>query len=161
MDPGRRKLLQAGGAVIALSPALALGAGGAVVAAASERADATESAFASAEIDAAIGLLGWGKAIASAAVQFAEPTQDVAENGDAVSVAVTSSVAGTTAIALLVEKNSRVLAAVFNIGPGTEAFVSTRLKFSESSRVVAVARAQGAAYFAGRSIAVTQCGCSA
>lgn len=161
MDPSRRKLLQAGGAVIALSPALAFGAGGSAPADSPGGAGSADAAFASADIDEAIRLLGWGKAEASEAVQFVEPTQDVADNGDAVSIAVTSRIPGTISVAMLVEKNSRVLATVFDISPGTEAFVSTRLKFSESSRVVAVVRAQGASYLAARSIEVTHCGCSA
>ena len=48
------------------------------------------------------------------------PTPDIAENGAVVPVGITSNIPKTESIAILVEKNPNMLAAVFDIPPGTE-----------------------------------------
>ena len=84
---------------------------------------------------------------------------DIAENGAVVRVSARSSLAGTTQIALLVEKNPAALAALFDIPPGTEAQVATNLKMAESSRVYVLARVGGQYLYAVKEVKVTLGGC--
>ncbi len=151
MSLPRRGFLRASGALFAAAAARrALSAQG-----------ANKAAFESADVGGALEALGWGKPVASDKLQFIEPTPEVAEDGDAVPIALASSIPATTSIAILIERSAHVLAARFDFGESSEAFVSTRLKMSESGRVIAVARAGGVSYVAARLIGVTQCGCGA
>lgn len=84
---------------------------------------------------------------------------DMAENGAVVRVSARSSLAGTTQIALLVEKNPAALAALFDIPPGTEAQVATNLKLAESSRVYVLAKVGDDYLYAVREVKVTLGAC--
>lgn len=119
------------------------------------------AAFETADVKAALKAMGAASAVESRDVRFASPTPEIAENGDVVSIAVTSAIPGTRSIAILVEKNPTVLSARFDIAEGTEAFVSTRIKMGESSGVVALAEANGKYYYARKQIKVERCGCGA
>jgi len=72
---------------------------------------------------------------------------------------VTSAIPKTESIAILVEKNPNMLAAVFDIPPGTDPSLSTRIKLGQSSNVFAVVKADGKYYVAGKEIKVTLGGC--
>ena len=76
-----------------------------------------------------------------------------------VPVAVASKLPNTQSIAILVEKNPSSLAAQFDILPGTEANVGTRVKMGQSSNVHAVVKAGGKYYVATKEIKVTLGGC--
>lgn len=84
---------------------------------------------------------------------------DIAENGAVVRVSARSSLAGTTQIALLVEKNPAALAALFDIPAGTEAQVATNLKLAESSRVYVLAKVGDDYLYAVREVKVTLGAC--
>ena len=84
---------------------------------------------------------------------------DIAENGAVVPVAVNSKLAKTQSIAVLVERNPNTLAAAFDIPPGTDPFISTRVKMAQTSNVVALVKADGKYYFASKEIKVTLGGC--
>jgi sulfur-oxidizing protein SoxY len=84
---------------------------------------------------------------------------DIAENGAVVPVGVTSKVAGTQAIYILVEKNPNMLAAGFSIPSGTEANVSTRIKMGESSNVIGLVKANNRFFMASKEVKVTLGGC--
>jgi sulfur-oxidizing protein SoxY len=84
---------------------------------------------------------------------------DIAENGAVVRVSARSALAGTTQMALLVEKNPAALAALFDIPGGTEAQVATNLKMAESSRVYVLARVGGQYLYAVKEVKVTLGGC--
>jgi sulfur-oxidizing protein SoxY len=84
---------------------------------------------------------------------------DIAENGAVVRVSARSALAGTTQMALLVEKNPAALAALFDIPGGTEAQVATNLKMAESSRVYVLARVDGQYLYAVKEVKVTLGGC--
>lgn len=84
---------------------------------------------------------------------------DIAENGAVVPVEVTSAIAGTTGIALLVEKNAQPLAADFNLSNGAEGYISTRIKMGQTSNVRVVVRAGGKVYSAVKEVKVTIGGC--
>jgi sulfur-oxidizing protein SoxY len=101
--------------------------------------------------------LGWSQPLENKAIQIA--MADIAENGQQVPVAVTSSIPKTEAMALLVEKNPNMLSAVFNVPPGTDAYFSTRIKMGESSDVYALVRSEGRVFFARKEVRITLGGC--
>ncbi|RYX95743.1 MAG: thiosulfate oxidation carrier protein SoxY [Comamonadaceae bacterium] len=84
---------------------------------------------------------------------------EIAENGNVVRVGAQSNIAGTTQIALVVEKNPSALAASFMIPEGTDANVSTNIKMGQSSNVYALAKAGDKFYYAVKEVKVTLGGC--
>ena len=84
---------------------------------------------------------------------------DIAENGAVVPVEVTSGIAGTTAIAILAEKNASPLVANFDLSGGAQGFISTRIKMGQTSLVRAVVKAGGKSYTAAKEVKVTIGGC--
>ena len=84
---------------------------------------------------------------------------DIAENGAVVPVEISSKIAGTTAIMLMVEKNAQPLAANFSLSNGAEGYVSTRIKMGQTSNVRAVVKAGGKSYTAIKEVKVTIGGC--
>lgn len=84
---------------------------------------------------------------------------DIAENGAVVPVTVTTSIAGAQSIALIAVNNPAPLVASYDLGEGTEGFVSTRIKMGKSGDVVAVVNAGGKLYSAKKEVKVTIGGC--
>ena len=84
---------------------------------------------------------------------------DIAENGAVVPVEVSSSIAGTTAIAIIAEKNNTPLVAEFNFAGGTQGYVSTRIKMGATALVRAVVTAGGKSSTAAKEVKVTIGGC--
>lgn len=84
---------------------------------------------------------------------------DIAENGAVVPVGVESRIPGTESISILVDKNPFPLAASFDIPPGTEPLVTTRVKMGQTSDVYAVVKANGKFFVAKKEIKVTIGGC--
>lgn len=84
---------------------------------------------------------------------------DIAENGAVVPVEVTSKIAGTTNIALLVEKNANPLSANFDLANGADGYVSTRIKMGQTSNVRVLVKAGGKSYTAVKEVKVTIGGC--
>ena len=84
---------------------------------------------------------------------------DIAENGAVVPVEVTSGIAGTSAIAILAEKNATPLVADFSLMGGAEGYISTRIKMGQTSLVRAVVTAGGKSYTAAKEVKVTIGGC--
>jgi len=84
---------------------------------------------------------------------------EIAENGVVVRVGAQSNIAGTTQLALVVEKNPNALAALFDIPAGTDANVLTNLKLNQSSNVYALAKADGKFFYAVKEVKVTLGGC--
>jgi sulfur-oxidizing protein SoxY len=64
-------------------------------------------------------------------------------------------------ITIIAEKNPVPLVATFTLTPSVEAFVSTKIKFAESSHVIAVVKANGKLYSAKKHVTVTAGGCAA
>ena len=83
----------------------------------------------------------------------------IAENGAVVPVEVSSAIAGTTAIAVIIEKNPFPLAAQFDFQNGALPYVKLNVKMNETSDVRAVAIAAGRQYTATKEIKVTIGGC--
>ena len=85
---------------------------------------------------------------------------DIAENGAVVPVGASTTLAGAKRIALLVEKNPAMLAAIFDITDAVEPNLSTRVKMGQSSNVIAVViTADNKVFFAQKEIKVTIGGC--
>jgi sulfur-oxidizing protein SoxY len=84
---------------------------------------------------------------------------EVAENGNEVRMALSSTIPGVTQIALLIEKNPNILAAVFEVPPGTDANFSTNVRMLRSSKVYALARVGDKYVYAVKDVKVTLGGC--
>lgn len=84
---------------------------------------------------------------------------DIAENGAVVPVSVTTSIDGVSSISILADKNATPLTAEFTLGPGTEGYVSTRIKMGKTANVIAVVKAGDKLYSAQKEVKVTIGGC--
>lgn len=107
--------------------------------------------------DALKALLGDDAPEASDRIRIKAP--DIAENGAVVPVSVTAELEGVNSISILADKNATPLAASFDLGPGAEAYVSTRIKMGKTANVVAVVKAGDRLYSAKKEVKVTIGGC--
>lgn len=149
--PDRRQMLQRSAAVAGLLGGLGL---------LPEVAQAAwnSAAFEARNLAELARVLGLSAPVESREVTLAAP--DVAENGAAVALGCASSLAGVRRLMLLVDKNPSPLCAVFEPGEGLVPDIATRVKMSQSSRVLAVAvTADGRVLFAQREVQVTAGGC--
>jgi sulfur-oxidizing protein SoxY len=155
MDSKRREALRAGGGVTLFALLAAAGwlAPGDAAAQAWNKA-----AFETKTMDETMKALGGGAPAQSKDITFVS-TPDIAENGAVVPIGIASAVPKTEAIAILVEKNPNMLAALFEIPPGTDPAVSTRVKMGQTSNVYALVKADGKYYVASKEIKVTLGGC--
>ena len=155
MDAGRRHALKSGGGVTLLALVAAAGwwkPGEAIA------AEWNKSAFDTHSLDETMKALGGSAPVPSKDIVFFS-TPDIAENGAVVPIGITSQVPNTQSIAILVEKNPNMLAAVFDIPAGTEPSLSTRIKMGQTSNVFALVKADGKYYMASKEIKVTLGGC--
>jgi sulfur-oxidizing protein SoxY len=149
----RRQVLKAGGGLAVLGVLAAAG----VALPLPARAAWNKAAFEGKTIEETLASLGAGKPGESGDIQIL--ASDIAENGAVVPVQVVSKLANTEQIAILVEKNPSMLAALFEIGPDTVADVTTRIKMGQTSNVVAVVKADGKFYTVTKDLKVTLGGC--
>ena len=152
MNHNRRTLLK--GSIAASAMGIAVGAG--LLTPKAVLAAWPKATFESTDTNSAIAALG-GKASASKNIKLKAP--DIAENGAVVPVTVTSKIANTEAISILVSKNAQPLSATFNLGDKTHGYVSTRLKMGKTSDVIAIVKADGKLYSATKQVKVTIGGC--
>jgi len=117
-----------------------------------------EEAFSATVLDDSLQLLLNGQAVEiSDKISLTAP--DVAENGALVAVSVSSSLAAVESVSILVEHNPIPLAASFVLAPDVLADLSTRIKMSETSQVIALLKADNQFYMASREVKVTVGGC--
>ena len=117
-----------------------------------------KAAFEAKDSDAALqASLGSSNTTKSGDIKLKAP--DIAENGAVVPITVTSKIANTEAISIVVSKNAMPLAATFNLGATTKGFVSTRIKMGKTSDVIAVVKAGGKLYSTSKNVKVTIGGC--
>jgi sulfur-oxidizing protein SoxY len=117
-----------------------------------------KAAFEAKDSKAALeGSLGSSSTTESADIKLKAP--DIAENGAVVPITVTSDIANTEAITVIVAENATPLAATFNLGATTTGFVSTRIKMGKTSDVTAVVKAGGKLYSTSKNVKVTIGGC--
>jgi sulfur-oxidizing protein SoxY len=147
----RREFLKASSAV--LSALLAAGFLGSEA----QAEEWNKTAFEAKNLEDLIKVLGGSGAQESAEVAIIAP--DIAENGAVVPIGVSSKLAKTEAIAVLVEKNPNVLAAMFSIPQGTLPELQTRVKMAMTSNVFAIVKADGKFQYAVKEIKITLGGC--
>ncbi len=117
-----------------------------------------KAAFEAKDVNAALeASLGSSATTESGDIKLKAP--DIAENGAVVPVTVTSKIADTESISIVVPKNAMPLAATFNLGATTKGFVSTRIKMGKTSDVIAVIKAGGKLYSTSKNVKVTIGGC--
>jgi len=157
MDEMRRRLIQSGGGMTLLG--LLLAAGWIKPEEAQAQAQTwNKAAFDTHSLSDTMKALGGGDPAQSKDIVFFQ-TPEIAENGAVVPIGVTSNIPKTESIAILIEKNPNLLAAVFDIPTGTETSISTRVKMAQSSNVYALVKADGKYYVAAKDIKVTLGGC--
>ena len=152
MNIKRRQTIRAGSSLALVAAAISAG-----VLPANAFANWNKAAFEAKNMADVLKAMGGASAEKSADIIITAP--DIAENGAVVPVAVASKIAGTQSISILVEKNPSSLAAEFEILPGTEANVGTRVKMGQSSNIHAVVKAGGKYYVATKEVKVTLGGC--
>jgi len=156
MNTNRRHALKAGSA---LSLATLVAAAGWARPTKAAAADAwNKSAFETHSLDETMKALGGNAPLPSNDITFFS-TPDIAENGAVVPVGISSKIPQTEAIAILIEKNPNMLAAVFEIPPGTDPSLSTRIKMAQTSNVYALVKSGGKYYATSKEIKVTLGGC--
>lgn len=154
-NPRRRQVVKTGSASALLS---LLGAAGWLAPGTAGAAAWNQAAFDAKSADEVVRALGGIAAVRSKDITFVS-APDIAENGAVVPLTVASAIPRTEAIAILVEQNTTVLAAVFEIPPGTEPSIGTRIKMAQTSNVHVLVKADGKFYTAVREIKVTLGGC--
>jgi len=154
MEQSSREFLQAGSGAGVLALAVAAGLLKSKDALAQQW---NKAAFETKTVADTLKALGGSGSTESADVLITAP--DIAENGAVVPLAVESRLAKTQSIAILIEKNPNTLSADFDIPPGTDPFVSTRVKMAETSNVYALVEADGKYFHAVKEIKVTLGGC--
>jgi sulfur-oxidizing protein SoxY len=116
-----------------------------------------KDAFAAKTPQDALKGIGAGEAAGSKDLVIDAP--QIAENGAVVPIEISSAIAGTTSIAVIIEKNPFPLAAQFDFENGALPYVKLNVKMNETSDVRAVATAGGRRYAATKEIKVTIGGC--
>ena len=152
MNIKRRQTMKAGSSLALVAAAISAG-----MLPTSAFANWNKAAFEAKNMADVLKAMGGASAEKSTDIIITAP--DIAENGAVVPVAVSSKIAGTQSISILVEKNPSSLAAEFEILPGTEANVGTRVKMGQSSNIHAVVKAGGKYYVATKEVKVTLGGC--
>jgi len=109
------------------------------------------------EGDAIKALLGVDSTEHNDAIAIKAP--DIAENGAVVPITVSTDLPGVESIAILASANPVPLVASFDLGPGAEGFVSTRIKMGKTGDVVAVVKAGDKVYAHRKGVKVTIGGC--
>ena len=105
----------------------------------------------------ALKSLGVGNAAASKDLHIEAP--EIAENGAVVPIEISSAIAGTSALIVMIEKNPFPLTARFDFKDGALPFVKLNVKMGETSDVRVLAEAGGKYYGASKEIKVTIGGC--
>jgi sulfur-oxidizing protein SoxY len=116
-----------------------------------------KAAFEAKNLNDAVKALGGAGVTQSKDITITAP--DIAENGAVVPIGVTSKIANTQNIYILVDKNPNWLAAGFGIPEGTEPNVATRIKMGQTSNVLALVKANNQFYVASKEVKVTLGGC--
>ena len=113
--------------------------------------------FESKAVAEALRALGATNVVESKDILITAP--DIAENGAVVPIAVTSRIPNTQQISIIADKNPFPLAASMNMLPGSDPYVSLRIKMGQTSDVRAVVKADGKFFVAVKEVKVTVGGC--
>jgi sulfur-oxidizing protein SoxY len=154
MNTTRRKFLKTS----AITGAVVAGVGTGLLTPRNAMAAWPKAAFDATDISAALtGSIGSADMADSNDIEVKAP--DIAENGAVVPVTITSKIAGTESISILLPGNNTPLAATFTLSSRTQGVVSTRVKMGKTSQVIAVVKANGKLYTAKKEVKVTIGGC--
>lgn len=157
MPDTRRAFLKASVALSAYSFATATG----LIAPTTSQADWLADFFAPATLDETVqktlNIAGAAKINSTDKIELKLPS--IAENGAVVPISITSTLKLVEQFYIFVEKNPVPLAAIFNLSPDLEPFVSTRLKIAETCEVIVVAKAAAQLYRTQQTVKVTIGGC--
>jgi sulfur-oxidizing protein SoxY len=108
-------------------------------------------------MDDALKATGMAGASDSKDIKIKAP--DIAENGAVVPVTVDSNIAGATTMAIFAKENGSPLTSSYDLGKGTEAYISTRIKMGKTSDIIAVVKAGDKSYMSSKNVKVTIGGC--
>ncbi|MDX1605321.1 MAG: thiosulfate oxidation carrier protein SoxY [Candidatus Competibacterales bacterium] len=115
-------------------------------------------AFAASGLDAALRALFDGRsAPESPAITLEAPT--IAENGAVVPISISTTLPGVQSLHVLVEHNPVPWVASFELAPRALPELSTRIKMSETSQVLALADTDEGLFMTAREIRVSVGGC--
>lgn len=153
MDRQRRDALKAGGGIGIWAVLVATG----LVTPTAARAARDRAVFDADSLDGALKALGAQAAPDSEDIRIVLP--DVAEDGRAVPLGVSSKLPRTEQIVIVIEENPYKVAASFVLSDSMLAEVHTRVKMSRSTTVYALVKADGQFYVARRDVKVTVGGC--
>lgn len=118
----------------------------------------SKAAFEAKDVNGAVSAL-YGASDMTSSDKINIKAPDIAENGAVVPVSVTTSIDGASSISIIADKNATPLTAEFTLGPGTEGYVSTRIKMGKTANVIAVVKAGDKLYSAQKEVKVTIGGC--
>jgi sulfur-oxidizing protein SoxY len=115
-----------------------------------------EAGFTATKSDAALSAVGGAGAATSADIAVKAP--DIAENGAVVPVEISTTLPNVESIAILGEKNSNPLLAIYEV-KDFDGQLSTRIKMGQTANVRVVIKAGGKIYTAAKEVKVTVGGC--
>jgi len=153
MDRQRRDALKAGGSIGLWAMLVATG----LVTPTAARAARDNAVFDADSLEGALRALGAQAARDSEDIRIVLP--DVAEDGRAVPLGVSSKLPRTEQIVIVIEENPYKVAASFVLSESMLAEVHTRVKMSRSTAVHALVKADGQFFVARRDVKVTVGGC--
>jgi sulfur-oxidizing protein SoxY len=117
-----------------------------------------EKAFAAIEANSALATL-FGGSVPTSSEQVSIKAPEIAENGAVVPITVTSTLENVESISIVVEKNPRPLAALFEIPAGTLPEIACRIKMGQTSKVIAVVKTSSGLFSTEKEVKVTIGGC--
>lgn len=159
MNMSRRAFLQTTAGSTALLVVAAAGFSPRLAVAADEPAGPLDprKPFQGHTVDEVVKALGGSGAQPSSEISLQAP--EIAENGAVVPLVIESKLPGTRMIAIVSEKNPHALSALFNIPEGSEAYVMTRVKIAETSKVTAIVQTDKGFFYTDQLVKVTLGGC--
>ena len=116
-----------------------------------------KTAFEATKLDEATKSLNVSTEISSKDIEIIAP--DRAENGAVVQVEITSNIANTESVTVLVEHNPTPLIGTFSFSNGALPFVITRIKMAEDSDLKVIVKADGKFFTASKKVVVLENGC--
>ena len=116
-----------------------------------------KTAFEATKLDEATKGLNVSTETPSKDIEIIAP--DRAENGAVVQIEITSKIANTESIAVLVEHNPTPLIGTFSFNNGALPFVITRIKMAEDSDLKVIVKADGQYFTTSKKVVVLENGC--
>ncbi len=120
-------------------------------------AKVSRDAFKSRSLDEAMSVSIGGNPTESGDIKIKAP--DIAENGAVVPITVSTTIENVESIAIFAANNPQPLTSAYELGKGTEPYVSIRIKMGKTADVIAVVKADGKVFSAKKEVKVTIGGC--